>query len=135
MRKRGKDGGDEATGKYNSSPDSSMDRKPIASRPSLESILDRVNRQGSQGKRQREENPLAVIEWQSIKASSFSEGRNHSAISPEAESIMYSLPRRVWVRVLHGISDKASIKTHIIPYRSTRYARGHIMRAREGWHK
>ena len=66
MRKRGKDGGEEATGKCRSSPESSMERKAITSRPSLDSILDRVNRQGSQGKRQGEENPLVVIEWQSI---------------------------------------------------------------------
>ena len=71
MRKRGKEEGDEATWKYSSSPDSSMDRKAITSRPSLESILDRVNRQGSQGKRQREENPLAVIDEQTKTVSSF----------------------------------------------------------------
>ena len=71
LRKRGKDGGDEATGKCRSSPASSMERKAITSRPSLESILDRVNRQGSQGDRHREENPLAVIDEQTKTVSSF----------------------------------------------------------------
>ncbi len=42
LRKRGKEEGDEATGKCSSSPDSSMDRKSITSNPSLDSILDRV---------------------------------------------------------------------------------------------
>ena len=74
MRKRGKAAGDEATGKYSSSPDSSMDRKSITSKPNLDSILDRVYRQGSQEKRQGEENPLAVIVEQCIIASSFQKG-------------------------------------------------------------
>ena len=54
LRKRGKAAGDEATGKHSSSPDSSMDRKPMISNPSLDSILDRVYRQGSQEKRQED---------------------------------------------------------------------------------
>ena len=71
LRKRGKAAGAVPTGKYNSSPDSSMDRKSITSNPSLDSILDRVYRQGSQEKRQGEENPLAVIDGQNITVSSF----------------------------------------------------------------
>ena len=42
LRKRGKDAGDEATGKCNSSPASICDRKSMISNPSLDSILDRV---------------------------------------------------------------------------------------------
>ena len=66
MRKRSKAAGDAPTGKCNSSPDSSIERKSMISNPNLDSILDRVYRQGSQEKRQEEENPLAVIDGHSI---------------------------------------------------------------------
>ena len=71
MRKRGKAAGEFPTGKHSSSHDSSMDRKSMISNPSLDSILDRVYRQGSQEKRQGEENPLAVIDEQTKTVSSF----------------------------------------------------------------
>ena len=71
LRKRGKAAGAVPTGKHSSSPASICDRKSIASKPSLDSILDRVYSQGSQEKRQGEENPLAVIDEQNIIVSSF----------------------------------------------------------------